>query len=149
MASGWISEYDIPQLWKDKLQPAASAFCAVNHCRRHTLSCTPRYTTSAQRARELIVVHLYTEVAAFFAIYTAQIRGLVSQAAPADDAEITDYVQRETNMGTGVKTIRNLALERWKMNVLETLAPRLERALGIDKTRIALIRAKFVRKMPQ
>ncbi|KAJ6461214.1 hypothetical protein C8R47DRAFT_1225905 [Mycena vitilis] len=183
MASGWISESDIPQIWKDKLQPAVIRLLRGEPLPEvYTVLYTtnPRYTTSAQRARELIValltsmtfvdgkvsplVDLYTEVAAFFATYTAQI------PAPDDDAEIPyyydtqwgvfsrgivivdplfaylnrDYVQRETN--TGVKTIRNaslITLEQWKMNVFETLAPRLERALGADSTHIAVIRAKY------
>ncbi|KAJ7633314.1 Cullin repeat-like-containing domain protein [Mycena polygramma] len=164
MTSGWISESDIPQIWKDKLEPAVICLLRGEPLpEAYTVLYTTIYNVCTTGPR--VDRHLYTEVVAFFATYTAQIHG----AAPDDDAAVPyyydtqwdtfsrgvvvvdrlfaylnrDYVKRETDVGKDVKTIREVALDQWKTNVFEPMAPRLEEVLGTDLPRIAAIRAKF------
>ncbi|KAJ7633313.1 hypothetical protein DFH06DRAFT_1437788 [Mycena polygramma] len=121
------------------------------------------YDRASLRPRSANGRDLHAQATAFLSAYTAQIQA----AAPDDDAAVPYYYDTQWDTFTqgavlvdraftylnryfvkhlnqpDIKTIRNVALQQWKINVFELLAPRLERALGADATRIAGIRAKF------
>ncbi|KAJ6461215.1 hypothetical protein C8R47DRAFT_1159570 [Mycena vitilis] len=122
-----------------------------------------RYDRESLRPRSANSRDLHAQATAFLSAYTAQIQA----AAPDDDAAVPYYYDMQWDTFTqgavlvdraftylnryfvkhlnqpDIKTIRNVALQQWKINVFEVLAIRLERALGTDATRIAAIRAKF------
>ncbi|KAJ7608010.1 hypothetical protein DFH06DRAFT_210915 [Mycena polygramma] len=163
------SESDIAQIWKERLEsgvtcllrgePPSEAYTTL-YTTQYNI-CTSKVPPGVPRGDRL----LYAQTVAFFAAYTTQIHAV----APDDTAAVPyyydtqwdafsrgvvvvdrlfaylnrDYVKRETDVGKDVKTVGEVALDQWKTNVFEPMAPRLEEVLGTDSPRIAAIRAKF------
>ncbi|KAJ7608012.1 hypothetical protein DFH06DRAFT_1347196 [Mycena polygramma] len=156
---------DVPQMWKVDLEPGITAFLrgetsaapyALLMAMHTTVFAICSITPKSASAREL-----HAQATSFLSGYTAQIQA----AAPDDDAAVPYYYDTQwdtfargaysidpafismnklfVQCQLDMKTIRNVALEQWKINVLEALAPRLERALGADAPRIAAIRTKL------
>ncbi|KAJ7473729.1 Cullin repeat-like-containing domain protein [Mycena galericulata] len=163
-----LSQTTIPELWENLLRPGVTLILRGEEPLTHERHAT-MYSAIVDACTKSIPAggELHAKIVSFYLEYTTQILA----AVPEDDTVILEYydtewdrfsrgaaivgrlfdflnrhwVKRERDEGKkNILTVGNVALKEWNTNVFESLASRLEIALGTSgATRLHESRTRF------
>ncbi|KAF8191868.1 Cullin repeat-like-containing domain protein [Mycena galopus ATCC 62051] len=158
---------DVQQIWHSHLEPSIS-FMFRNERSLTKEAHAGIYTTiyNVIMGDEEHGQQLHSQLSAFYAAYTMELH----DAAPKNDSLLLDYydykwarfsrgaavvnrlfnylnrdwVQLQRDAGRrDVKTVLNVALTQWKLNMFDPLSSRIEAQFDTEETPVTILRSKF------